>query len=225
MDRRIALKNMGLALGYTVATPTIISLMQSCKQDAGPDWVPSFFSPEEGSVIRKLSDIILPKTDIPAASEVGVHSFIDGYLSEVSSIEEQAFFKNCMEKFLNSALMETGKEASGDLLPEEIEKIFVGSLDISPGEKEKIEDLLEYFPKVLGNNENVKEVVPGGPMIQLDDGMYRYAFAAHFRDAVIKAYKTSEYIGEEVLAYLQIPGGYIGCGDLDELSGGRAWSL
>jgi hypothetical protein len=55
--------------------------------------------------------------------------------------------------------------------------------------------------------------------------MYRYAFAAHFRDAVIKAYKTSEYIGEEVLAYLQIPGGNIGCGDLDELTGGRAWSL
>ena len=91
----------------------------------------------------------------------------------------------------------------------------MSSLDISEEEQDKIDDLLEYFPKVL-SNDTVKEVVQGGPMIHLEDGMYRYAFAAHFRDAVIKAYKTSEYIGEEVLAYLQIPGGYIGCGDLDD---------
>lgn len=224
MDRRIALKNMGLVLGYTVATPTIISLMQSCRQEAGPDWVPSFFSPGEGAVLRELADIILPKTDTPSASELGVHAFIDGYLNEVSSIEERDFFKKCMETFLNTALTETGKEAPENLLAEEIEQFFVSSLAISDGEKDKIDDLLEYFPKIL-SNDIVKEVVQGDPMVQLNDGMYRYAFASHFRDAVIKAYKTSEYIGEEVLAYLQIPGGYIGCGDLDELSGGRAWSL
>jgi hypothetical protein len=224
MDRRIALKNMGLAFGYTVAAPTIISLIQSCRQEAGPDWVPSFFSPGEGAVIRELADIILPKTDTPSASEIGVHAFIDGYLSEVSSVQEQSFFKKCMEKFLDTALTESGKEAPEDLLPGEIEQVFVSSLDISEEEQDKIDDLLEYFPKVL-SNDTVKEVVQGGPMIHLEDGMYRYAFAAHFRDAVIKAYKTSEYIGEEVLAYLQIPGGNIGCGDLDELTGGRAWSL
>ncbi|MEJ2163444.1 MAG: gluconate 2-dehydrogenase subunit 3 family protein, partial [Robiginitalea sp.] len=41
----------------------------------------------------------------------------------------------------------------------------------------------------------------------------------------LKAYKTTEYIGEEILAYLPVPGEYIGCGDLDELTGGKAWSL
>jgi hypothetical protein len=44
MDRRVALKNMGMALGYTVATPTLISLMQSCQQDTGPDWTPDLFT-------------------------------------------------------------------------------------------------------------------------------------------------------------------------------------
>ena len=58
MDRRLALKNMGLALGYTVATPTLISLMQSCKQETGPQWTPLFFTPEEGSVLVMLADLI-----------------------------------------------------------------------------------------------------------------------------------------------------------------------
>ncbi len=91
MDRRIALKNMGLALGYTVATPTIISLMQSCAQDTAPQWTPAFFSPEEGVVLMQLADLILPKTDTPSATEVGVHRFLDRYVSEVSDRPEQIF--------------------------------------------------------------------------------------------------------------------------------------
>jgi len=41
----------------------------------------------------------------------------------------------------------------------------------------------------------------------------------------IWGYKTSEYIGEEVLAYLPVPGSYVACGDVQELSGGKAWSI
>ena len=44
MDRRKALKNMGLALGYTVATPTLISIVQSCKNEKVLEWKPDFFT-------------------------------------------------------------------------------------------------------------------------------------------------------------------------------------
>lgn len=43
MDRRVAIKNMGLALGYTVATPTLVSLVQGCKNVETVDWTPDFF--------------------------------------------------------------------------------------------------------------------------------------------------------------------------------------
>ena len=36
MNRRQALKNLGLGGGALVATPTIISLLQSCGSGAGP---------------------------------------------------------------------------------------------------------------------------------------------------------------------------------------------
>ena len=89
MNRRIALKNMGLAVGYTVATPTLISLIQSCQQDNTPEWTPVFFTPEQGAVVMQVADLILPKTDTPSATEVGVHKFLDRYMNEVAEVEDQ----------------------------------------------------------------------------------------------------------------------------------------
>ena len=40
----------------------------------------------------------------------------------------------------------------------------------------------------------------------------------------INAYRISETVGETILAYDPVPGAYY-CGDLQELTGGKAWSL
>ena len=45
------------------------------------------------------------------------------------------------------------------------------------------------------------------------------------RDKTVWAYKSTEEIGENVLAYDPIPGIQIGCVSLEETTGGRAWSL
>ncbi|MDO1499493.1 gluconate 2-dehydrogenase subunit 3 family protein [Winogradskyella maritima] len=96
MDRRKALRNMGLALGYTVATPTLISIVESCKQEPSFEWTPDFFSKDEGAVLTKLVDIILPKTDTPSASETQVHLFIDRFALEVMDEKQQNFVKMSM---------------------------------------------------------------------------------------------------------------------------------
>lgn len=80
MKRREALKSLGLATGFFVATPPIISLLQSCTSEVST-WTPEFLSVEEGVVLTNLVDIILPKTDIPSATEVNVPQFIDKYLN------------------------------------------------------------------------------------------------------------------------------------------------
>ena len=45
------------------------------------------------------------------------------------------------------------------------------------------------------------------------------------RSNAIWTYKTSEQIGEKVLAYDPIPGIQKGCVSLEEATGGKAWSL
>ena len=116
MDRRIALKNMGLALGYTVATPTLISIIQSCKTEKALDWTPDFFSKDEGSVITHLVDIILPKTDTPSASEVQVNLFIDRFADRGDGKGATGFCKDDHgQVHVDKALKDSGKEKGGDL--------------------------------------------------------------------------------------------------------------
>ncbi|MBQ4913571.1 gluconate 2-dehydrogenase subunit 3 family protein [Maribacter sp. MMG018] len=215
MDRRKALKNMGLAMGYTVATPTLISIMQSCKGETVAQWTPEFFTQAEGSVITKLVDIIIPKTDTLSASEVQVDLFIDKFSQDVMEKENQDFFKMTMGKFIDKALKDSGKENAQDLTPEDLEPVLASALKTSKDDQAKM------FESITTYNEAIAE----GKSATLDDGTARFAFANNLRGLTIWGYKTSEYVGEEVLAYLPVPGEYIGCGDAQELSQGKAWSL
>ena len=39
MERRRAIKNLGMAFGYSMSAPTIIGLVQSCKSKVEVDWI------------------------------------------------------------------------------------------------------------------------------------------------------------------------------------------
>lgn len=215
MDRRKALKNMGLALGYTVATPTLISIVQSCKKDAAIVWTPDFLTSAEGSVLTHLVDIIIPKTDTPSASEVQVHIFIDRFADQVMEKEQQDLLKMTMGKFTDKALQDSGKKEIADLTPEDLEPVLASALKISK------EDQAKNFKVINSYTESVK----AGKSASLEDEASRFAFANNLRGLVILGYKSSEFVGENVLPYLPVPGEFIACGDLQELTGGKAWSL
>ncbi|WP_422082560.1 gluconate 2-dehydrogenase subunit 3 family protein [Ulvibacterium sp.] len=215
MDRRKALKNMGLAMGYSVATPTLISLMQSCKSEVALEWTPDFFTQDEGAALTKLVDIILPKTDTPSASEVQVHVFIDRFADQVMAKEEQDFTKMSMGRFLNTALQNSGKEKAGNLTSTDLEPVLAEALKFTKADEMKNLEAIQQY----------NEAMAEGKEASLDDAVSRFAFAKNLRDVTIWGYKTSEYVGEQVLEYLPVPGEYIGCGDVNELTGGKAWSL
>ena len=215
MDRRIALKNMGLALGYVVATPTLLSIVQSCKNEQVLDWTPDFFTKEQGGVITHLVDIILPKTDTPSATEVQVNLFIDRFADQVMEKEQQDFVKMITGKFIDKALKDSGKENAADLDAADLEPTLSAALKIS---KEQVEANQEAIAEFM-------EAAAKGETASLEDSAAIYAFASNLRDMTIWGYKASEYVGEKVLAYLPVPGVNIACGDVDELTGGKAWSL
>ena len=61
--------------------------------------------------------------------------------------------------------------------------------------------------------------------IYSDEEKIAASFTAELRNLTINAFRTNEYIGENVLAYQPVPGINVGCVDLDEATGGKAWSL
>jgi len=215
MDRRKALKNMGLSLGYVVATPTLIGIVQGCNTEKVLEWTPDFFTKEEGAVLTHLVDIILPKTDTPSASEVKVDIFIDRFADQVMQKKQQDFLKLSMGKFIEKAIADSGKETAVELVPNELEAVLGTTLGISKEEQKSYYKALENYMGALDK----------GTAIRLDDNVAINAFAKNVRGMTIWGYKTSEYVGEEVLAYLPVPGEYISCGSTEELTGGKAWSL
>ena len=215
MDRRKALKNMGLSLGYVVTTPTLIGIVQSCKTENALEWTPEFFTKEEGSVITHLVDIILPKTDTPSATEVQVDIFIDRFTNQVMDMDDQELLKLGMRKFIEKALADSDKENAGDLLPEELEAVLSSSLKISKEEQKANDKAIENYMGAMEEDTDVK----------LDDEIAQNAFAKNLRGMTILGYKTSEFVGKQVLEYLPVPGEYVPCGSTEELTGGKAWSL
>ncbi|MEO1010482.1 MAG: gluconate 2-dehydrogenase subunit 3 family protein [Bacteroidota bacterium] len=215
MDRRKALKNMGAALGYSVTMPTLMGIFQGCKTEKVVKWIPDFLSGEEGAALTQLVDIILPRTDTPSASEVQVHLFIDKFADQVMEKEQQDFMKMTMGRFLDKAIKDSGKENVLDLSAEDLEASLSKTLKVTQeDEANHLEAIAEY-----------KDALEEGQNAVLADAHAQFAFANDLRGLAIWGYKTSEYVGEEVLDYLPVPGGYVGCGDLEELTGGKAWSL
>lgn len=198
MQRREVLKNLGLATGFFVATPTIISLLQSCTSEA-KTWIPEFLSIDEGVVLTNLADIFIPKTDIPSATEINVPQFIDKYIKEVLDDESQAQVKTALGTIISI---------------------------LKPDAETKIEQVTQDgYKALLDNYMLLEDEIDQEREADLEAKvMTKSEFLNNLKWMNINAYKTSEEIGKNVLAYDPVPGAYI-CGDLQELTGGKSWSL
>lgn len=198
MKRREALKNLGMATGFFVATPSIISLLQSCTAEAST-WTPEFLSVEQGVVLTNLVDIIIPKTDIPSATEVNVPQFIDKFINETVEDKGQAQIKTAFGNIIS--VLKPDAETK-------IEKVT----------QEDYKALLDKHMLVKDEVDAEREANPES------EEMTKSEFLNRLKWMTINAYKTSQQIGETVLAYDPVPGAYY-CGDLQELTGGKSWSL
>ncbi|WP_276168167.1 gluconate 2-dehydrogenase subunit 3 family protein [Zobellia alginiliquefaciens] len=187
MDRRKALMQIGMSMGYVVVAPTFMSVLQSCKDTKETTWVPQFLDQDQGATLIGFVDSILPKTDTLSASEVNVHIFLDSFANEVMTPKQRDQFKATLNQLASNALASSKKENIHDLT----------AADLAPEIRKALTD----------------KMAKGVP------------FVKRLRDLTIWGYKCTEYVGEEVLAYDSIPGQYIPCGDLDELTGGKAWSI
>jgi len=196
MKRRDVLKGLGLSLGYAVATPTIISLLQSCKTDV-VSWTPKFLSMDEGIVLKNLIDLILPETfATPGALEVNVPEFLDVYFGKALDKESQKEYKDGILA-ITDALLDSKDSSVSKLKTNDYDKILAKYLRASKEDKENFSKKDKLIFEVL----------------------------VELRDTSVWAYRTSQKIGEEVLVYDPIPGAQLGCISVKEATGGKRWSL
>lgn len=214
MNRRQVLKNLGLGAGYVVAAPTVLSLLQSCKNEPGFEWEPVFLTPANGYALQQVLEVIIPKTDTPGATDVNIAQFIDAYLDEVAGEQEQKDFKAGADAFAINFKSNFNKSVDeGE--PEDFEKAVAMYLG---AEKEKRDD----YVKRLSATQDPE--APEGA--EIDTEASSYGYLENVRNRAIWAWKNSEAVGENVLWYDPVPGQLIGCIDLGEAgNNGKTMSL
>lgn len=115
MKRRDVIKYTALLTGAAVSLPVITSL-SSCNSDSvGAASDLSFFNQKEFDFLTKIVDTILPKTDSPSASELGVHQMIDNMVGNVYTSEDQELYRKQFSAFLANTGNKTGNDLSDHL--------------------------------------------------------------------------------------------------------------
>ena len=66
MDRRAALKNIGVSFGSITLSTGVLSIIQSC-QTNDLNWTPKFFTANRIGFMDRMLEIIIPETDTPGA--------------------------------------------------------------------------------------------------------------------------------------------------------------
>jgi hypothetical protein len=197
MDRRNALKKTGLLAGAAVTMPTMLSLLQSCKNEPRLTWQPQFFTDKEAKTIGALVDMILPRTDTPGALDVKVDVFIDKVIAKTYKKEGQQNMRDEIAAFNERCKEHFGADFTG--LKEDKRRAVL-----------KVEEKLsgKFSQGVWGTSVGKQEPIE---------------FYRAMKSMAIWAYLTSEEIGKNVLNYDPIPGDYEGCIPLSEV--GNRWSL
>lgn len=102
MKRRQIIKYTSLATGAAISAPLMSVLLTGCKTDEVVEAATglNLFSSDESNALKAIIDVILPKTDSPSASEVGVHTMIDHMLGKVFPKEQAEAFKPKFDSLL-----------------------------------------------------------------------------------------------------------------------------
>lgn len=199
-----------MSIGYTVAAPTIMNVLVSCSNESST-WPAQFFSEEEKYMVTHLVDIILPSDEkAPGAIDINIPQFIDKMYHDIELDTNKDYFKKGAQLFANTFLKSKGKnilKANKD----DFNALVTEYFDVSDEASKNIFNLQRKAPEKISPKDIESYTI--------------YKFLLSVRYYTIFGYCTSEKIGEEVLAYDPIPGGYNACISVEEATGGRAWSL
>ncbi len=140
MNRRKALKNIGLSFGVVVSAPTMLGLLQSCQSDTASQKY-LFFSDKEGQILTQLADLILPHTDdMPGALDLHIPQAIDLYFQKVADETQQQNMKADFlhfQTFFETTYKQKAEKGTAENYTHLLRKVFVESEKETPSKAEK----------------------------------------------------------------------------------------
>lgn len=200
IDRREAVRRIGLVVGGTLSAPTVAGLLAGCQAPPEGTFRPRVL--DEGLLrrVETIAELIIPETDTPGAAAARVHEFIDTMLADYYPEAERAHFLSELERVDVVSARVVGK--GFDLASGDEQVLVVEALDA------------EAFP---GSTEQPDEA--GAVEARLRAGAP--PFMRTMKELTVAGYYTSE-IGQTVELRPTPFGPYQADVPLDEV--GRTWA-
>ncbi|MCQ3831032.1 gluconate 2-dehydrogenase subunit 3 family protein [Microbulbifer elongatus] len=161
MNRRRFLIRMSAALGYGALVNDAAALDAALAFFGKPS---GFLGPDELEFVSQVSDIIIPQSDTPSASQAGVPAYIDFYLGEFLESKARNLFVEDLRELCDESIQ-------GFLrLSEEHKTELIQSLDDRLGSSEentvykKLKELIVigYYTSQVGATQALRyDPVPG----------------------------------------------------------------
>jgi len=211
MKRREAIKNVTVLFGGVISASTFGVLFEGQAQTLiKPGNL--IFAGDQEILIAEIADIIIPKTGTPGAKAAGVGPFISMMIKDCYPVSVQKVFVEGLED------VERRSQA-------QFKNSFV-NLNLS-NKNQIIKEIADYTIQ-LRKDERARQRIDAA---QKKSGMNTTPGAeeppAYFfqviRELTILGYFTSQTGSTEALAFLPIPGKYVGCVDLKP--GQKVWAL
>ena len=207
MNRRDTIKGIALSLGYVVAAPTVMGVLESCTSKS-KTWSAVYFTEKEQHFVTYLVDIILPSTDTPGGLDVNLPQFVDMMSQDMFSADEKNVFKEGGEIFASRFSEKFGKDISVSN-KKEVAELFAVYFDLPPKEQGKIQFM---------QSQPIDQITA-----EEKDNYKMYKFLLNIRSLSLLGYFTSEKVGREVLNFDPIPGRFEPCVPVSEI--GNAWTI
>ncbi|MFT5997663.1 MAG: hypothetical protein ACI81P_000108 [Neolewinella sp.] len=212
MKRRDILRYSAYAAGFAVSAPIASAFFTSCKSD--PDmkdtgYVPAFFSAASYAYISKMADTMLPSDGTPGALDVGVPQMIDKMIGEVYSKENQEKTQEGLTLLMKK--MDTDNPGGFAALADDKALAYLQAQD-------------ERYKTAKAEVTMSGEDVPTEVAVESEEADAKSAYFT-LKSMIISSFFNTEEVATTMLAYDPVPGEYIPCGDLQELTGGKAWAL
>ena len=104
MNRREAIQRVALLTGGALSAPALLAVLNGYAKAPGPDWKPAVLGHDEFAVVVRIVDIMLPRTDLPGALDVGVPAFIDSILTDVYTPADREHYLEGLREFEAAAV-------------------------------------------------------------------------------------------------------------------------
>ena len=198
MNRREALQLLATGAGLQLAPRKLLTILREARTLLAPAVAPRTLNAHQDATVKAMAELILPRTDTPGATDVGVSEFIDLMLTEWYDEQDRS-------RFLNG-LADVDRRT----------KALFGQ-NFVEGSPDQQAEILSW----LGEKMTEESVAAGaGPRQRGSSQRSSMSFYPILRRLTLTAYYTSEAGATDALHFQVIPDSHAGCVAVPSAKGG-----